>query len=61
MVTTNAGTRVVRTGRRRVSYCERDALRCDVRDGGPIDGQWLVLLHGSRGCCTSDRDGRPTG
>jgi hypothetical protein len=48
MVTTTAGTRVVRTGRRRVSYCERDALRCDVRDGGPIDGECLVLLHGSR-------------
>ena len=61
MVTTNAGTRVVRTGRRRVSYCERDALRCDVRDGGPIDGECLVLLHGSRGCDTKDSDGRPRG
>jgi hypothetical protein len=61
MVTTSAGTCVVPTGRRRVSYCERDALRCDVPDGGPIDRDCLVLLHGSRGCDTRDSDGGPRG
>ncbi len=48
-MTTNVGTRAVRTGRRRVSYFERDALRFDVLDGGPIDGECLVLLDGFPG------------
>ena len=46
-------TKATRPGRNRIETFRRDGLTFDVRDGGPMDGDVAVLLHGFPSCAES--------